>query len=52
MLIKFDPNLDDGKLLKGEWLEITVKCTLKGGYIPAGGAPTQEIDLVLRGMAS
>ena len=51
-MIKFEPNLEDGKLLKGEWLEIVVKCTMKGGYVPTGAAPTQEVDLVLRGMAS
>jgi len=50
--IKFEPKLEDGKLLKGEWVEIVVKCNMKGGYVPAGAAPLATVDILLKGMVT
>jgi len=52
--VSFDPSaaLAEGKLLKGEWVETVVKCTLKGGYVPVGGAPVATVDLVVKGMVT
>lgn len=50
--IKFEPQLDDGTLLKGEWVETVVQCNLKGGYVPAGAPPQVTVDLLLKGMVT
>ena len=52
LTVKFEPKVDDGKLLKGEWVETTLKCNIKGGYFPAGQQAAFSIDVVLRGLVT
>eukprot|EP00656_Telonema_subtile_P001143 TRINITY_DN10537_c0_g1_i1.p1 TRINITY_DN10537_c0_g1~~TRINITY_DN10537_c0_g1_i1.p1 ORF type:complete len:1296 (-),score=422.09 TRINITY_DN10537_c0_g1_i1:6-3893(-) len=51
--IKFDPKADqieEGGLLKGEWVEIDVKCNMKGGFVPAGSPALFVYHVKVRGL--
>jgi len=56
--VSFNPPVDDGQLLKGEWVEASAKCNLKGGYFlvdpadPKSAQPAVTVDLVLKGLVT